>query len=81
MAQNSPAPTPKGPSVWENMASLPRFFRDVRAELNRITWPSGTDTRRMTVMVFVLVTIVALFLLLVDLTIGAGLSAVFGLSF
>ncbi len=57
-----------------------KFLREVRGELNRVTWPSVADTRRMTLMVFVLVTIIALFLLAVDLLIGAGLSALLGLN-
>ncbi len=81
MAKTTPATTPKGPSLGEKLGSLPKFMRDVRAEVNRVTWPSFADTRRMSIMVFILVTIVALFLLVVDLTIGAGLSAIFGLTF
>ena len=62
-----------------NLNRLLRFGRDVRAELNRVTWPTATDTRRMTLMVFILVSIIALFLLAVDLLIGAGLNWLFGL--
>ncbi len=62
------------------MATSLRFWRDVRSELNRVTWPSMPDTRRMTLMVFVLVTIIGLFLLSVDLLIGAGLSWLLGLN-
>ena len=62
-----------------SLKSLPRFLREVRAELNRVTWPSAADTRRMTLMVFVLVTLVGLFLLAVDLLIGLGLSTLLGL--
>lgn len=57
-----------------------KFFREVKGELNRVTWPSLPDTRRMTLMVFILVTIIALFLLAVDLLIGAGLSWLFDLN-
>lgn len=56
-----------------------RFFREVRAELRRITWPTASDTRRMTLMVFVLVSIIAVFLLLVDMVIGFGLSTLLGI--
>lgn len=58
-----------------------RFTRDVRAEVSRITWPSFAETRRLTVMVGILVVIVSLFLLAVDMLIGAGLSAIFGFKF
>jgi preprotein translocase subunit SecE len=63
-----------------SIQSAMKFFRDVRGELNRVTWPSAADTRRMTLMVFILVTIIALFLLAVDLLIGAGLSWLFDLN-
>lgn len=63
-----------------NLKSLPRFLREVRAELNRVTWPSAADTRRMTLMVFILVSIIALFLLATDLLIGASLSWLFDLN-
>jgi preprotein translocase subunit SecE len=56
-----------------------KFFRDVRAELNRITWPSAADTRRMTLMVFILASLVALYLLSVDMLIGLGLKTLLGL--
>ncbi len=62
-------------------ATLSRFVTDVRAEVSRVTWPSGAETRKLTVMVFILATIVALFLVAVDMLIGAGLSVLFGLNF
>ncbi len=67
--------------MLQSLSQLPAFLRSVRAELNRVTWPSAADTQRLTLMVFVLVTIVALFLVVVDLLIGAGLAAIFGLKF
>jgi preprotein translocase subunit SecE len=63
-----------------NLNGLLKFGRDVRTEIRRISWPSAADTRRMTLMVFILVSIIALFLLAVDLLIGAGLSWLFGLN-
>lgn len=63
------------------MSSLIRFGRDVRAEISRISWPSFAETRRLTIMVGVLVVIVSVYLTLVDLAIGAGLSTFFGLKF
>ena len=62
-------------------AKLVRFVGDVRAEAGRVTWPSGAETRKLTIMVFILATIVALFLVMVDMLIGLGLSALFGLQF
>lgn len=63
------------------MNKLIHFVRDVRAEVNRITWPSGAETRRLTIMVGILAVLVSLFLVAVDLIIGAGLSGIFGYKF
>ena len=63
------------------MSPLIRFIRDVRAEVNRITWPSGQETRRLTLMVGILASVIALFLVAVDMLIGSGLSYVFGVNF
>ncbi len=62
-----------------SLSHAPRFFREVRAELRRVTWPTAPDTRRMTLMVFILVSIIGLYLLSIDLLIGWGLSMLLGL--
>jgi preprotein translocase subunit SecE len=62
------------------LAKLLKFGRDVRTEAGRITWPKRQDTQRMTIMVFILVTLIALFLVAVDLLIGFGFSHLFGLT-
>lgn len=51
-----------------------KFLRDVRTEGRKVTWPDLKQTRTMTIMVFILVTLVGLFLLLVDFLIGSGLN-------
>lgn len=61
------------------LSELPRFLRDVRAEASRVAWPTWAATRQMSIMVFILVALVALYLLAVDLLIGAGISALLGL--
>jgi len=61
------------------ITSLLRFTRDVRAEVNRITWPTWAETQRLTVMVFILALLIALFLTGVDLLIGHALNFLFGL--
>lgn len=73
------AQAPANQSQGFSIAGTVRFFREVRAELNRVTWPKLADTRRMTVMVFILVTIIALFLVAVDMLIGAGLNLLWSL--
>ncbi len=42
------------------------FTRQVRQEVSKVTWPSRKETGITTAMVFVFVTIMAIFFLLVD---------------
>lgn len=42
------------------------FFRQVKAETKKITWPSRKETTISTIMVFIMVTIAAIFLFLTD---------------
>lgn len=44
-----------------------QFLREVRNEGRKVTWPKMTDTRRLTLVVFVFVTAIALFLTLADM--------------
>ena len=48
-----------------------RFTRDVRMEAGKVTWPGGKETRMMTIMVFILVSLVAVYLLAIDFAIGS----------
>jgi preprotein translocase SecE subunit len=59
--------------------NLIRFARDVRGEVNRITWPAWADTRRLSIMVCLLAALVALYLTGVDLAIGHLLTLIFGI--
>ncbi len=54
-------------------ASLLVFFRASYVELSRVVWPSRVETGQMTVVVFVFVVIMAIFLWAVDKTIELGL--------
>ena len=48
------------------------FFRQVRQETSKVTWPSRKETTITTAMVFVMVTLAALFFLVVDQAIAWG---------
>jgi preprotein translocase subunit SecE len=72
-----PKPVPsksKGPSLSERMGGGPavwwsksvQFFREVKVELKKVTWPSRKQTMGSTVVVLVLVIIISLFLGVVD---------------
>lgn len=61
------------------LTDLPKFIRDVRTEAGRVSWPTWAATRQMGLMVLILVTLVALYLLGVDMLIGWGISTLLGL--
>lgn len=48
------------------MKSLVKFFREVRSETDKVTWPSRKETMISTAMVFVMVILVAIFLYFAD---------------
>ena len=55
------------------MATSPfKFLQEVREETRKVTWPSRRETAITTGMVFVMVTLAALFFLLVDQIIAWG---------
>jgi preprotein translocase subunit SecE len=56
-----------------------QFVRQVRQEGAKVTWPTRKETTISTVMVFVMVTIAALFFLVVDQFFAWGVRLVFGL--
>jgi|TARA_B110000495_G_C22767568_1_gene449268 preprotein translocase subunit SecE len=56
-----------------------QFFRQVRQETSKVTWPTRKETVISTVMVFVMVIIAALFFFAVDQLLSAGVKLVFGL--
>ena len=55
------------------------FIRQVRQEASKVTWPNRRETAVTTGMVFVMVTVVAIFFLLVDQIIQFVIKFIFGL--
>jgi len=53
-------------SIKEKFETAKQFFREVRTELKKVTWPSRKDTLSGTVVVLVAVFIIAIFLGIVD---------------
>lgn len=49
------------------------FVRQVRQEVSKVTWPSRKETGMTTGMVFVMVTLAAIFFLLIDQVISWGI--------
>lgn len=56
-----------------------KFIREVRQELNKVTWPSRKETGVSTAMVLIMVTIAAIFFLLVDWVLSAGVRLFLGM--
>lgn len=50
----------------EKKTSLFEFIRQTKAEVKKITWPTRKETTVSTIMVFIMVTIAAIFLFLTD---------------
>ena len=57
-----------------------KFLQEVRAEAQKVTWPTRKETTITTIMVFVMVFIAAAFFFLVDQMLSYGVRFVFGLS-
>jgi preprotein translocase subunit SecE len=58
-------------NLSETYGRVTQFFREVRAELKRVTWPTRKETIGSTSVVLILVMIMALFLGLVDMGLHA----------
>ncbi len=56
-----------------------QFFKQVRQETSKVTWPTRKETVISTIMVFVMVIIAALFFFVVDQILSSGVKLVFGL--
>jgi preprotein translocase subunit SecE len=56
-----------------------QFIREVRQETNKVTWPTKKETGVTTMMVFIMVTIAAIFFLLADQLIAFSVKFVLGL--
>ncbi len=55
-----------------------RFIRETSGELRRVSWPTGPEARRMTLIVIIVLVVMAIFLGLVDLGASQLLALVVG---
>ncbi len=55
------------------------FFRQVRQEVSRVTWPTRKETGVTTAMVFVMVLVAAIFFFVVDQILSAFVRFILGL--
>lgn len=61
------------------MANPVKFFREVRQEGAKVTWPSRKETLTTTGLVLAMCAIMAMFFLGVDLAIGAAVRWILGI--
>lgn len=61
-------------------SSPSKFVREVRSEANKVSWPTRRETAITTVMVFIMVTLAAIFFFLADQILSWGVSFLLGLS-
>jgi preprotein translocase subunit SecE len=55
-----------------------KFLQEVRAEVQKVTWPTRKETTVTTIMVFVMVLITSLFFLLADQVMRIAVSFILG---
>ena len=56
-----------------------KFLQEVRAETDKVTWPTRRETAITTVMVFVMVAIASVFFLLADQVIRLAVTFILGI--
>lgn len=61
-------------------ANPAKFFREVRAEVSRVTWPSRKETMVTTGLVLGMVALAAMFFFFVDQIVGLAVRVLFGVS-
>jgi preprotein translocase subunit SecE len=68
-------------SDWQrrSMANPSAFFRQVRQEAAKVTWPTRKETGITTLMVFVMVALAAIFFLVVDQILALAVRFILGL--
>lgn len=56
-----------------------QFVREVRQEISKVTWPTRKETTVTTIAVFIMVTLAALFFLVIDQILAWLVSIILGL--
>jgi preprotein translocase subunit SecE len=57
-----------------------KFLQEVRAEAQKVTWPTRKETTVTTMMVFVMVFVASIFFLLADQVMRVGISFLLGIN-
>ncbi|PKQ27944.1 MAG: preprotein translocase subunit SecE [Candidatus Anoxymicrobium japonicum] len=64
-------------SAWKAIA---QFLKDVRIEMKKVIWPSRDEVANYTMVVLITVTIVATFILVLDLMLSKLLNLIIGIA-
>lgn len=56
-----------------------QYVRQVRQELDKVTWPSRRETTVTTIMVLIMVALMAVFFIVVDMGLSFGIRTILGL--
>ncbi len=59
--------------------NIVKFFKEVRSETGKVTWPSRKETGISTLMVLIMVTIASLFFLAVDMALSNLIRLILGI--
>ncbi len=57
---------------------IQRYFRETSGELRKVSWPTGPEARRLTLLVLIVMLIMMAFLGLIDLLASEGLNILIG---
>jgi preprotein translocase subunit SecE len=69
-----------GQRLRESLHNSKEFLRDVRKELNNVSWPSRRELTSTTMVVIVAVFFFGFYLYVIDLIVHAGMQKIFALS-
>lgn len=62
-----PAPIPRA-----RRGGIIQFYREVRSEISKVTWPTWKETYLTTIMVFIMVGLLMMFFFIVDYVLALG---------
>lgn len=63
----------KKTSIFKRIA---KWFRDIKIEIGKITWPTALTTAKNTIVVIVMVLVIGSYIWIVDLILGYGINLI-----
>jgi preprotein translocase subunit SecE len=62
------------------MANIVKFYNEVKQETRKVTWPGRKEVIVTTIIVFIMVTLISMFLMFSDWVIASVVEAILGIS-